>query len=455
MTMDRNPLTEQYLAQAQRRGIRAEDLPAHVQRTVDLVPTVYQGRCLNRPAFLTAAERDTLAGDLATLQAALADLPDQRFGGDLGRFARALGMDDDTQVKAVEREAGRDLTRLARADIYHDGSGFRLMELNVGSPIGGMDNRVLNRALLRHPFVAEFVADHQLSHVDGLAEVVATIRSECQLPAGQRLVIAAVDVPAVFAQIAPLLHASAAALAPYGVDALACHLGELRRHGGRVWVGDRPVDVIYRLFVLEDLRDPAGLELIEPVLEAVEQGEVAMFTPIATDLYGSKATLAMISDQEHRHRYHPAALASLDRLLPWTRVVRDQPVTFQGEQVELRELLAERREQFVLKPASLYGGLGVVQGWQVDAGAWRSRVQAALDTPYVVQQRLRGEPEPFLASGGGREPWLLRWGVFTAGCGYAGAMVIGSPDLSGGVLNIGGGATGGCCFHQSSPDQPG
>jgi hypothetical protein len=30
-------------------------------------------------------------------------------------------------------------------------------------------------------------------------------------------------------------------------------------------------------------------------------------------------------------------------------------------------------------------------------------------------------------------------------------MVIGSPDLSGGVLNIGGGATGGCCFYQPDP----
>jgi hypothetical protein len=41
--------------------------------------------------------------------------------------------------------------------------------------------------------------------------------------------------------------------------------------------------------------------------------------------------------------------------------------------------------------------------------------------------------------------------VFTASRGFAGAIVIGSPDLTGAVLNIGGGATGGCCFHEPGP----
>jgi hypothetical protein len=73
-----------------------------------------------------------------------------------------------------------------------------------------------------------------------------------------------------------------------------------------------------------------------------------------------------------------------------------------------------------------------------------------VDQPYVLQQRLVGAPEPVPAEGG-LAPWLLRWGIFTGSQGFAGAMVIGSPDLSGGVLNIGGGATGGCCFYQPDP----
>ena len=47
---------------------------------------------------------------------------------------------------------------LGTADIYHDGTNFRLMELNLGSPVGGQDNAMLNEVLLEHPAVAESAA---------------------------------------------------------------------------------------------------------------------------------------------------------------------------------------------------------------------------------------------------------------------------------------------------------
>lgn len=444
--MFRDPLTTDYLAEVARQGIDPDALRVHAERTVDLTNTVYQGRCLTRPAFLSASERVALEQDLSRLHGAMEALPERLFGGDLAAFARGMGL-DDRQVAAVERSFDPELTRLARADIYHDGSAFRLMELNVGSSVGGMDCRLLNEALLRHPFVAEFVASHELSYVDGQGEGIATMRAECGLPPDRRLAVAAVDWPESFVEIDWLLHTSAAALAPYGIDAVACHLGQVRRRGGRVWVDDRPVDAIWRLFQLNDLRHPDGPRLIEPVLEAVARGEVTMFTPMATDLFSSKAVLAMVTDEAHRHWYDPATLASLDRLVPWTRIVRDEPVTFQGDRVELRELAASRREELVLKPTMLAGGKGVVLGWRVDADEWRRQVDQALDQPYVLQQRLRGEPEPF-PTRNGLEPWLLRWGVFTFRSGFGGAMVIGSPDLSGGTLNVSGGATAGCCFHE-------
>ena len=48
------------------------------------------------------------------------------------------------------------------------------MELNMGSTVGGGDNAMLNRAMLAHPALAEFVHAHSLSYVDTMAEQVAT-----------------------------------------------------------------------------------------------------------------------------------------------------------------------------------------------------------------------------------------------------------------------------------------
>ena len=444
--MSRNAVTKRYLDEIARHGLDAGELPAFADRSVDLSATSYMGRCLTRPVFLDQQERALLAEDLGNLHAALAALPDRLFGGDLGAFARAVGM-TDPQVAAILCGQGRAPSRLARADIYHDGIGFRLMEFNMGSAIGGLDNAMLNRALLAHPAVAEFVRANGLSYVDTMAETADTLRTEAGIAADARPVVAAVDWPASFADLEPQLRLSAQALATYGIDAIPCHLGQLRVAGGRVWLQDRPIDAIYRVFLIEDLLDPQGPALIDPVLRAAERGEVAIFTPMDSELYGSKAALAMLSDEANRHLHDPAELASLDRLLPWTRMVRDGSVTVDGERVALPEFAVEQQHELVLKPTMLHGGSGVVLGWQVDADEWSRQLRQAMDGPYVLQRRIRAVPELFPAPGG-TQPWLLRWGVFTVSRGYGGVIAGGTTDLDGSLQTAATGASLGCCFHE-------
>src|SRR5690606_12523691 len=147
---------------------------------------------------------------------------------------------------------------------------------------------------------------------------------------------------------------------------------------------DRPVDLLYRIFLLADVADPACAALIDPLLRAAERGEVALFSPIDTDLYIIKATLAMLSDEAYRDQLTPAEGTSLDRLLPWTRMVGREPVTVGGERVGLLDYGLEQRRQLVLKPASLASGMGVVLGWEVDDAQWRARLTEALEGPYVL-----------------------------------------------------------------------
>ena len=55
------------------------------------------------------------------------------------------------------------------------------------------------------------------------------------------------------------------------------------------------------------------------------------------------------------------------------------------------------REQLVLKPNDDYGGKGIVLGWTVDDAKWKEAICAALETPYVVQDRVTLPSEPFPA----------------------------------------------------------
>ncbi|HEY7145443.1 MAG TPA: hypothetical protein VH637_14465 [Streptosporangiaceae bacterium] len=443
-----NAVTADYLADITRLGRPADALIGVAHRYFDLSKTTYAGRCLTRPVFLDHAQFSRLSRDLACLDAALSSLPGRLFGGDLAAFARAAGM-TGAQVTAIMRTPSAAPTALARADFYPDETGFRLIEINKGSAIAGLDTALLNSAFLTDPRFAEFASSQGLAHVDTMAAMVATLRSECGLPGDDRLLVAAADWPASFPNLEPRLRYSAQLLAGYGLDVVPCHLGQVSVRDGRVWVTgqDRPVDVIYRLFMVEDLLQPEAAALVDPVLRAAQDGAVRIFAPLDAELYGSKAALALLSDEANRGLFTPAELESLDAILPWTRMVRPGPVTVDGHQADLREYALAQREDLILKPTLLHGGIGVVPGWLATPQDWAARLDAAMHGPHVLQRRIRPRPEPFPADGG-LEAWVLQWGIILGSEGYSGVIARGSTDPDVGLVSMPSGATGTCCFFQ-------
>jgi hypothetical protein len=444
-----NAITTAYLAEVERRRIPHTELGEVARRCFDSAMTSYAGECMTRPVFLDHAQYTGLSTDMTQLHAALTSLPDRLFGGDLAAFARAVGM-TQAQVSAILRGSAAQPTRLCRADLYLDDGGFRLMEVNMGSTIGGLDNALLNRAFLSQPVFAEFAAARKLTYIDTMAELVDTIRTECEIPEGARPLVAAADWPESFATLEPQLRHSARLLAALGLEVLPCHVGQLVVRDGRVWLDGRPIDVVYRIFMIEDLLQPEGPPLIDPVLRAAERGEVKIFTPMDAELYGSKGALALLSDEANRHLYSPAELASMDRILPWTRMVRPGPVTVGGEQADLTEYALSQRGDLILKPTLFHGGAGVVPGWQTEPDEWRRHLNAAMDGPFVLQRRIRAVPEMFPAAEG-PQPWELAWGVFLGLAGYIGSLARGINDPGGGVVNVATGATLTCCFHEAVP----
>jgi len=439
-------LTDDYLAAAITRGPKRSAIRAAMAPQLDA--TAYMGRCLSRPAFLEATEYHRLARDLDLLHSALTRIPERLFGGDLAAFALAVGLTEQ-QAAAVVRGRGTAPSRFARADMYKDADGFHLLEINMGSTAGGVDNPILNRAMLELPFVADFVEQHELSYTETMEEVVRTILAEAKVPTGVRPTMAIADFPDSYPELERQLHKSAAMLAPMGIDAVACPVDALEYTDDRVWLGDRPIDVVFRLFMIEDLLKPGAVEMLEPVLQASERGHVAIFTPLDAELYGSKGSLALLSDEAYRDRYPADELAALDRILPWTRMVRRGPVTVDGRKVDLLEYAVAAREELVLKPTSLHGGDGVLLGWRTDPATWADRLDEAMDNPWVLQRRVRPLPETFLTDDG-EEDWLLTWGAFLVAQGLGGFWVRGSQELDGGIHNMSTGATASCCFFRTA-----
>jgi hypothetical protein len=446
--MDRGVLTERYLSEVRKRGAGASALLGQVPES-ELLNSIYLGRYLSRPLFIGSAERDRLYADIENVRAALVSLPDRLYDGDLTAYARAVGA-NEVQVTAALRSTGQPVTQQARADLYADSAGFRLLEFNIGSCVAGMDNADLCRGLLAHPVLAEFAERHGLGYVDSMREQVSNMFAETGTDRGSFPMVAVAASPAVHADIGVYLRHLVVRWRELGLDAHACRVEELDARDGRVWLGRRAVDIVSRLVLLEDLLQPRLLTALGPVLDAARRGEVKMFTPFDSELLGNKAALAMISDPRNRHLFSSAELASFDRIVPWTAVVRPAQIALEdGQRVDLLDYAAACQDDLVLKPVMLHSGTGVLLGWHPGTSPqlWRQRLSAAVSSPHVIQRRIRPVPELFPGTDGELVPWVVTWGVFTGVNGYAGVLARGATVESNlEVINVDTGASVGCCL---------
>ncbi|MFE5818115.1 hypothetical protein ACFQ6S_32480 [Streptomyces sp. NPDC056479] len=412
-----------------------------------------------RPVFFSAAEIDQLTRDLETLRGALYRLPQLLFDGDIAAFASANGM-EKAQIRAIERSSAavsNSPTSMGRADLYSDGSGFRLMEFNMGSTIG-WDSGDICRGTLADPEFSRFAAEEGLQYVDTAAEQVRTIRHEMGLAPDARPVIALTEWPSNLEEMRAYMSALAKLWTAHGLDAHLCHAGQLERRDGKLWLEDQPIDIVYRYFMMEDLLDDNADAVLEPLLGALEDGEVRMFTSLESELYGSKASLAMLSDRTHRHLFSDEELDVIDRLLPWTSSVTSGRVILDdGSEGSLLDHALANQHELILKPTLLHGGQGVVPGWspEVTPEDWRRLLLDALDGPYVLQRRIHAIPEPFPEPDGGVRPWVVNWGVILMASGYGGLLTRCAPaDGEIEVLNLGRGALLGSGFHVGPIPRP-
>jgi hypothetical protein len=449
----RSPLGRAYGEELARPGVPGD--PAAAARRSAALTLAYRDRFLTGPAFLATAECHTLARDLRTIYDLLRSLPERVFAGSVAALAASVGLTARQSALITRSARTGSLVPLGRADLYHDGDRFQLLEFNVTSALGGFENADINRAMLAYPPLRAFVDRHRLRYRDTLGCMVRTLSAECAavLPTDRPPVVAVLDTTENFAVVGPRLRSLAGRLAAYGIEGIACHLGELTYPQGRPTVAGRTVDAVLRYFLAEDLTDETTARQLEPLLTAVEQGRVGLASRLDAELYGNKGTLAMLSDDRHRDLFDADERACLDRLLPWTRYLRARGTDPGGSVVDLPAYARARQDELILKPTLLHGGSGIVAGWTVDAAEWQARVDAALDGPFVLQRRVRPAAEPFPDGAGGWRERYLNWGVYLGDReivgeeGYAGCFVRGSTDPAVGVVSLGDGAEVGCTFH--------
>jgi hypothetical protein len=342
-----------------------------------------------RPRFLTPAQyrlvRETIAVLLRAfdraLQAALAD-PRHLDQFRLLDWERTLAL-EDPRIPA---------SPVSRLDAFFEAESDRLRftEYNAETPAGSAYNDALSELFLAMPAARPFLRSHSLQPLMVRHQVLHALLETYAGWSGRRdpPTIGILDWSEVPTRSEFLLYQ--AYFESVGVRCVVADVRECTFEQGRLRAAGTPIDLIYKRVLIGELVGREGLE--HPIVRAVRSGAVCMINPFRCKILHKKASLAVLSDERNAEWFDPAERETIDRVIPWTRVVEERATRYRGESIDLLPWMERHQDSLVLKPNDEYGGTGIVLGWEVDPAAWRSALRAALREPYIVQERI-GLPE--------------------------------------------------------------
>ncbi len=274
----------------------------------------------------------------------------------------------------------------SRLDAIVSAKGFQFLEYNAETPAGVGDQMQLEKILLGLPAMKQFLEAnaHWLPqpHRALLTSLLKAYREWGGEEDKPRIAIVDWEGVPTGSEFRILKDYFVAC----GYPALIADPHELKYNGDYLSVDGLRIDILYKRVVIHEFLSEFDLD--HPLVQAYRRGRVCMANSFRTKLAHKKSTFAVLSDPAYEYLFESGELDVIHNHIPWTRYVRPSRTVFQGSEVDLERLILNERQQFVLKPNDDYGGHGVFLGWECDCNEWEEAVKAALQKPYVVQERV-------------------------------------------------------------------
>ena len=348
-----------------------------------------------RPRFISPGDYRLLSGRCSIVLSALEKARAAAMTDD--KLRAQFGLLDWEETLIHDDPGFRDASPTSRLDAFfaegEQGSGLKFTEYNAETPAGAAYGDALTDAFLSLPVMAEFRREYNCLPLPSRPGVAHALLDAHRQWSGSREAprIAIVDWSDVPTRSEFVLFADF--FKQNGLECVIADPREMEYRSGKLFAGDLHVTLIYKRVLIDELVKQCGLD--HAVVRAVRDRSACMVNPFRCKLLHKKASLAVIGDERNASLFTDAERDAVARHVPWTRVVAERMTEHNGRNIDLLPWIAENREQLVLKPNDDYGGRGIVLGWTVTSEKWADAVRAAVDEPYIVQQRISIPQEPF------------------------------------------------------------
>jgi hypothetical protein len=272
----------------------------------------------------------------------------------------------------------------------HTGS-LQFVEYNAESPAGMGYEDELAKVFLTLPVMQEFGRKYRVTKVPAAPPMVGTLLEKFREwgksndPRAAILDWKGLPTQAEFVMFKKYLEAR-------GVPTVICSPDELTYSNRMLYADGQPVNLVYKRVLTSEFLQKYGQDqaLEHPLGRAYRDGSICLVNSFQAKPLHKKMIFGLLSD--------PAIMdaAGIDRVtqstlaqhIPWTRRVQNTRTTYQGQAIDLLKFARDYQDRLLLKPNDEYGGKGITIGWETSAEEWDEALRAALEAPFVVQERV-------------------------------------------------------------------
>jgi glutathionylspermidine synthase len=275
--------------------------------------------------------------------------------------------------------------RVSRLDAFLHDYDVKFLEFNTDSPAGMAWTDMLFEALRDKVDLPRVTEVFSTSYTPVLPEVVDTLldayrafrAEQPDLPELPRLAVVDVAGTPTVAEFRRVCRFAEDA----GLETVIATLDDVSYDGSKLVVRGEPAHLVYRRALVEALTEDSPLAI------AARERRAVVVNPFRVHVAANKKILALLQDERFEHLVTRAELETIRNTVPWTRILRRGRTTYGDWRFELLSFVCDNRERLVLKPATDYGGRGVMLGIETDQDAWEAAVDEHADGgDFIVQE---------------------------------------------------------------------
>ncbi|MGB0942361.1 MAG: hypothetical protein ACPGUE_08170 [Marinomonas sp.] len=336
------------------------------------------------PSLFTETEISKNTLELNTLFQLIKKLVLKLYDGDYYAFSNAVGFKNIKLQALFDSYAKRHLNVITpcRWDLIKSDSGLKVLELNAGGSLGGFAfdqvqkiyddcfNKAqleTDRSLYNEVWAAPFdeIANFMIQKLTKLNNPLVLVIDDETMYQDSPLIANSISMALATKlqiQVKTIVHTD--------------FEKSLDEHDGDV--------MTFEVFSMSHIAKAE--DEYHGYFCAIDNDEITPTIDLLSELYMSKAMLALIADKNHFPLFSTDEVKAIESLVPETYLLEN------ASELDLGN-------DWLLKPANGYGGQGVICKWETQNESWQQSLNNAkdMDSAFILQRRVNATQEKHIA----------------------------------------------------------